>query len=279
MFAKAFIVAASFLVEQRSPTPRAPGLAVAPKAPPAVTAPAGTPPAPAPLADPVHIGPAGMPAAPGLAAGPTADELVAKVQAFYQNTGRFTAKFRQDYTNKAGFPSPPKDGKIYVKKPGKMRWDYKGKSSPIRSSYLTDGSNAWLVEYDNHQYGKQKLTENTAPVAITFLSGKGDLRTEFKAEVDRNSQYGGKTDYVLKLTPKKPSAQFKILYLVVDPGNYRVKQSIVVEGNGNVNHFMFYEPDFAKDLPDSLFWVNEGELKKAGWRQLAKEPAPAPENP
>jgi len=83
---------------------------------------------------------------------------------------------------------------------------------------------------------------------------------------------------VLKLTPKTPSTQFKTLFLVVDPGNFRVKQSIVLEGNGNVNHFMFYEPDFSKDLPDSLFWVNEAELKKAGWRQLAKE-QPQPEQP
>ena len=34
--------------------------------------------------------------------------------------------------------------------------------------------------------------------------------------------YGGKTDHVLKLTPKAPSAQYKLLYLVVDPGTSRV---------------------------------------------------------
>jgi len=125
MFAKAFIVAATFLVEQRSPAHKVPALVVAPKVPAPVTAPG-----PAPIADPVHIGPAGMPAAPSVN-GPSADELVTKVQSFYQSTNRFTAKFRQDYTNKAGFDTPAKDGKMYVKKPGKMRWDYKGKGIPI----------------------------------------------------------------------------------------------------------------------------------------------------
>jgi outer membrane lipoprotein carrier protein len=268
MFAKAFIVAATFLAEQRS-------AATAPKTP-VVAVPAPTPvpvPAPAPIVDPVHIGPAGAPAAPALT-GPTAADLVAKVQSFYQNTTRFSAKFRQNYTNKAGFGSKVKDGKIYVKKPGRMRWDYKGNSSPIRASYLTDGTNAWMVEYDNKQYFRDKISESTAPVAITFLSGKGDLRTEFTAELDTTNKYGGKTDHVLKLTPKKPSAQYKQLFLVVDPGNFRVKQSIVVEGNGNVNHFTFFEPDFSKELADSLFSVNEGELKKQGYRLIAKQQNP-----
>ena len=236
MFAKAFIVAATFLVEQASP--------------------------------------ATIPAAPlTVAAGPSAAELVTKVQSFYQSTGKFTAKFRQNYTNKAGFNTEPKDGRIYVKKPGKMRWDYKGKSSPVRASYLTDGTNAWMVEYDNKQFGRQALTENTAPVAITFLSGKGDLAREFNAFIEPNSKYS-KTDHVLKLIPKKVSAQYKELYLVVDPVNFRVKQSIVIEGNGNVNHFMFFEPDFSKELPDGWFWVNESELKKQGFRVLSKKAQP-----
>jgi outer membrane lipoprotein-sorting protein len=268
MFAKAFIVAATLLAEQRSAAtaPKPPVLAV-----PAPVTPAA--PAPAPIADPVHIGPAGVPAAPALT-GPTANDLVTKVQSFYQSTTRFSAKFRQNYTNKAGFGTTPKDGKIYVKKPGKMRWDYKGKSSPISDSYLTDGTTAWLVEYNNKQWYRTKMSDKTDAVAITFLSGKGDLRTEFTAEIDTTNKYGGKTDHVLKLTPKKPSASYKQLFLVVDPGNFRVKQSIVVEGNGNVNHFTFYEPDFSKDLADTLFSVNEAELKKQGYRQIDKPKTP-----
>lgn len=208
----------------------------------------------------------------------TATELAAALQRKYDGIKDFSADFAHAYEGGVLKKKITERGHLVVKKPGKMRWDYKGKGIPIVSSYLTDGTNAWLVEYNNHQYGKKKLSETTDTVALTFLSGRGDLRKDFTPEIDHTSKYGGKSDYVLKLTPKTPSTQFKTLFLVVDPGNFRVKQSIVLEGNGNVNHFMFYEPDFSKDLPDSLFWVNEAELKKAGWRQLAKE-QPQPEQP
>jgi outer membrane lipoprotein-sorting protein len=98
-------------------------------------------------------------------------------------------------------------------------------------------------------------------VAITFLYGKGDLRRDFTATLDGSGTYGTKSDYVLELVPKKPSAQYKTLFLVVDPGNFRVKQSIVVEASGNTNHFKFFEPNTDKQVKDSWFFFNEKKFK------------------
>ena len=50
--------------------------------------------------------------------------LVDRVQAFYEKTQDFTAKFKQDYTYKAFQRTQSSSGQVTFKKPGLMRWEY-----------------------------------------------------------------------------------------------------------------------------------------------------------
>ena len=185
-----------------------------------------------------------------------AGQVVSKVQLFYTDNQQLTALFRQTYTNATFGKKSVSDGKVWIKKPGKMRWDYQGKRIKVKKSFISDGSTLWAIEHDNKQVFKQNLGENMLPVAVTFLYGKGDLSRDFEAVLDSSAKYGKSSDYVLSLTPRVPSAQYKKLYLVVDPGNFRVKQSIVIEASGNVNHFRFFNPDTKRPVKDSWFVVN-----------------------
>ncbi len=128
----------------------------------------------------------------------------------------------------------------------------------------------------------KSLQQDLMPVAVTFLYGKGDLKGEFNAEIDTKSSYGGKGDYVLKLTPKKPSAQYKSLYLVADPTQFRVKESVIVDSSSNINHFQFYAPDFAKPI-DAIKTFEFDDKSVPNYRvingdgpQKPDEPTPAP---
>ena len=56
------------------------------------------------------------------AAGPTAEEVGAKVQAFYDSTKTFRAKFKQKYTIKVQGVKKVSTGKVTFEKPGKMSW-------------------------------------------------------------------------------------------------------------------------------------------------------------
>lgn len=199
---------------------------------------------------------------------PTADRIVTAVQKFYQQTPHLSAKFRQTTVN-ATFGIPKQnDGRVYLKRPGKMRWDYVSKRDPnqIAKSELSDGKTIWVVFNTSKQYYTQSLEGSALPVAVTFLTGKGDLRKEFDAGIERSGKYGAPGDYVLVLKPKKPSAQFKELYLVVDPSNYRVKESIVVNAAGDLNKFQFFEPNMKKAIPDTLFVFNPRAVR--GFRQI-----------
>jgi hypothetical protein len=211
MFAKAFIVAATFLVEQASP-------ATAPKATPVVAPAAPALPHPAaPLVDPASIGPATGPAALlTVADGPSA-ELVAKVQSFYQSTGS-SPPSSAEYTNRP--VSTPAEGRRIVK-PGRCAGTTRA-VEPGRAS-TSDRRDRWMVEYDTKQFARQALSENTAPVAMPSCPA-GDRR-EFTAFIERTSKYP------VRPRPQahpKPSAHTRAV-----PGrrsaNFR-PQSIVISG-------------------------------------------------
>lgn len=190
---------------------------------------------------------------------PTA--VVERVQAFYVDTRQLTALFRQTYTNTTFGKKSVSDGKLWIKKPGKMRWDYRGKQRKVNKSFISDGVTLWAVEHDNKQVFKKSIEDDLLPVAITFLYGKGDLARDFQAALDTSGKYGKQSDYVLELTPRAPSAQYKTLYLVVDPADFRVKESIVIEASGNTNHFRFFSPDIKAPVKDSWFVFNEKQFR------------------
>ena len=203
-----------------------------------------------------------------------ADKIVKGVQEFYKTTEHLSAKFRQNVVNKTfGLPSM-NDGKVYLKKPGKMRWDYfsKRNKTQVTRSQMSDGKTIWAVDKNGKWYYRQSLDKSALPVAVTFLTGKGDLGKEFNARLLTGSKYGTASDKVLELTPKKPSAQFKTLVLVVDPSNFRVKKSIVTSATGDTNEFSFYEPDTAKAVDDKIFVFNPAAAK--GFREIKAEDAP-----
>lgn len=194
----------------------------------------------------------------------TASTVIDNVQKFYRDIKRVTAVFRQTVRISTFGTSKTSDGSVWLMKPGKMRWDYVEKKKDVvrvKKSFISNGTNLYVVEHDNKQVLKKNLAQDLMPLAVTFLYGKGDLKAEFNAELDANSSYGGKGDIVVKLTPKKPSAQYKNLILVVDPVQYRVKQSVIVDASDNINHFQFFSPDFEKPMKDSWFEFNEASVK------------------
>lgn len=194
----------------------------------------------------------------------TATAVIDNVQTFYKDVKRVTALFRQTVHISTFGTTKTSDGAVWLEKPGKMRWDYLEKKKDVvrvKKSFISNGASLYVVEHDNKQVLKKNLQQDLMPVAVSFLFGKGDLKQEFNAELDPTAGYGGKDDLVVKLTPKRPSAQYKALILVVDPVQFRVKESVIIDTASNTNHFQFYSPDFEKPIKDSWFEFNDASLK------------------
>ncbi|MBE7452365.1 MAG: outer membrane lipoprotein carrier protein LolA [Kofleriaceae bacterium] len=98
------------------------------------------------------------------------------------------------------------DGQLWIRKPGKMRWDYYGKKQKdkplaIAKHFISNGTYLYVVDRENKQVIKKDLQKNLLPTAVTFLYGKGDPAADFTPAIDKSGTYGAKSDHVLKLTP------------------------------------------------------------------------------
>lgn len=173
--------------------------------------------------------------------------VVAEVQKRYDGAADFRARFTQTLTSAALARKTNSSGEVTFKKPGRMRWDYE---KPDKSSYITDGGTLWLYEPDDKQAFKQDLKTSQLPAALSFLTGKGKLANEFDI-VFAAGKVGA--DYVLSLSPKTPQAQVKTMQFVVDPRTFDVRESVITDGQGNVNDLTFADIRVNTHVPDALF--------------------------
>jgi outer membrane lipoprotein carrier protein len=211
-----------------------------------------------------HVISAPVLAQAGAVAPVQAADAVDKIQKFYAEIKQVSALFRQSVTYDTFGSTKTSDGSLFIQKPGKMRWDYVEKKKDkvvTKKSFISNGSYLYMVEHDNKQVVKKNLQNDLMPVAVSFLYGKGDLKAEFNATLDTSGKYGTKEDVVLKLVPKKPSAQYKALHLVASTKDFHVSQSIIIDSSNNVNHFRFFTPDFTKPIKDTWFEFDEKSVK------------------
>jgi outer membrane lipoprotein carrier protein len=195
---------------------------------------------------------AAAPAAPSPAASkPEAlPQVIQRLQKRYESASDYRAKFTQKYTYAATGRERTSTGELLVKKPGRMRWNYE---APEPQMYLASEGTLWVYEPEAKQAFRQDLKASQLPAAVSFLMGKGKLSDEFDISLAKELPYGEPADHRLALKPKQPQSTFKAIYLVVDPKTYLVRQSVLINTQGDVNAIAFSEVKINTKLADSLF--------------------------
>src|SRR6476646_345215 len=115
-------------------------------------------------------------ALPSLAISQELDQGVAGVDATYGKINDLRAEFTQSAYNRSLGQDIKAEGIVYLKKGGKMRWDYK---SPSPQQIVSDGSSLWVYTPELNQVNKGNAPKALAGPAGSFLSGLGKLREEF----------------------------------------------------------------------------------------------------
>ncbi len=179
---------------------------------------------------------------------PPVKDVIAKMQAFYVKTKDLKGPFKQVFTDALYNRERTSWGYFYVKKPGMMRWNY---VKPEKKSFIADGKELWVYEPEDKQAFRNPLNTTNLSTGLTFLLGTGDLNKEFEASY-ATEKLGAPGDLVIKLTPRKPTAQYKHIILVVKPGDYTVTESMVV-GKNNANHLIFTKLELNTKVPRSQF--------------------------
>lgn len=184
-------------------------------------------------------------------AGMSADAVAERVQQFYKKTDDYHADFKQTYEDVAAGDKKISQGKVYFKKPGKMRWDYYNKGAKSRDKVLvSDGSSFWIYEYEFKQVFKKCLADSQLPTSLKFLMGQGDLLKEFNASFGRSST---PERPVLDLIPKVPTSKYTRLVFELNPTTFQVRQTTIFDPYGNTNKIEFIDAQINKNLPDSGF--------------------------
>ncbi len=184
-------------------------------------------------------------------AGMSAEDVARRVQQFYKKTNDYHAHFNQTYTDVAAGSSKKSHGRVYFKKPGKMRWDYYKNDGTGREKVLvSDGASFWIYEYQFKQVFKKCLAESQLPTSLKFLMGQGDLLKEFNVSFDKRSTA---RKPVLDLVPKKPTAKYTKLVFELDPKTFQVDKTTIYDPYGNTNEIEFSKARINKNLPDSGF--------------------------
>jgi len=194
--------------------------------------------------------PAAPASAPGAASRLEVKAVAAEVQKRYDSAADFRARFTQTLTSVAMGRKTNSSGEVMFKKPGRMRWDYE---KPDKSSYISDGNVLWLYEPDDKQAFKQDLKTSQLPAALAFLTGKGKLATEFDITYAAKTGYGTPADYVLSLSPKTAQPQVKTILFIVDAKTFDVRESVITDGQSNINDLTFSDIRVNTRLPDTQF--------------------------
>src|SRR5512137_2339195 len=140
-----------------------------------------------------------------LSAQPDPAALAQRVQAFYERTRDLDARFTQTYTYAKLGRSQVSSGRVRVKKPGMMRWDYE---RPTPKTIAVKGKR--LVQYEpeeNQAFVDERFDASAMSAAITFLVGTGDLAKEFDFAIDGAG--------ALVLRPREPDPRVATIVLVV----------------------------------------------------------------
>ena len=178
----------------------------------------------------------------------SAATVVARVQKYYDATRDLRAKFEQQLDSPSRAPSKA-SGELWLKKPGKMRWDY---ATPEKKLMVSDGSTLWVYQPDDEQAYKQDLRGNALPAQVSFLLGEGKLDKEFDASLTKIDGVGP-DELALKMVPKVGTTAYRYLVFVVDAKSGQVKQTIIYGQDGSTNKLSFVDVQQNKGVDDGKF--------------------------
>ena len=183
-----------------------------------------------------------------------ASDVLVMVQAFYDGTADLEAKFKQTYWNPTYGEAKKTSGKLKLKKPGKMVWDY---GDGQDADYYANGDTLWMVEHDTRQVIKTDVSGNSeVNAALKFLFGGQQLTREFQvryAKTDKLDRYGDEDHYVLELKPKAQNKHYKGLVLMVHATTGRVDSFVVYNTDGSSNYFQLRSIKTNVGMSDKLF--------------------------
>ena len=190
-------------------------------------------------------------AAPASAQTVSLDDAVRGVEGAYGKMTDLKADFTQTAFNKSLNQTIPAAGKVFLKKGGKLRWEY---TEPTPQQIVSDGKTIWIYTPQLNQVNTGPAPEALAGPAGSFLSGLGKLREHFSVRFLNPAQpKDADGNVVLDLTPKQPLPTLTRLILSFDPNGWQVRKAVIFDQFENTVTMQFAKLAINSGLEDKLF--------------------------
>ena len=181
----------------------------------------------------------------------TLDEAVSALEQAQRRVTDLKAPFRQSAHNKVMNQTIDARGTLYLKKPGRLRWEYQ---TPTPQEIVSDGARLWIYTPELKQVNVSAAPAVLAGPAGSFLQGLGQVREHFDVRFLNPAQ---PTDaeglVILDLTPKRPQPLMARLIVSIDPKTWLVRQAVVYDELGNTVTVRFGDTVVNSGLADALF--------------------------
>jgi len=180
----------------------------------------------------------------------TAQEVVSAVETTYKEIDTLQADFVQ-ISRSVAMGELRQEGRVQVKRPRKMRWDF---HKPSKSAFVTDGTQMWVWSAESNQVIlSQELADSSGQLQLLDdLSKLGEL---FEVQLEGSND----TTYTLALTPKTP-ASFKKLRLVFARKGMILERLVMVDSFDGEVELLFSSLQLSQEIPDGqfVFQIPEG---------------------
>ena len=187
---------------------------------------------------------------PVYSADPTAPELAAALQRHYETVRDFSADFRHTSKGVLGRETIER-GTLVVKKPGKMRFDYR---TPEEKLFVSDGTTMYQYIPDMKMVEVLNVPKtDDASTPVLFLSGRGNLVRDFTASFTDLPADMPKESRALKLVPRNAQVDYESLVLTVDARTLELRGLTALDGQGGMSSFVFSNLRENINPPDSRF--------------------------
>jgi len=195
-----------------------------------------------------------MLAGPAAAQAPAAqslDDVIKGLEGAYGRINDLKAEFNQNAFNKSLNQTIPATGVVYLKKGGKLRWEY---SDPTPQEIVSDGKTLWVYTPTLSQVNVGPAPEALSGPAGSFLSGLGRLREHFTVRFLNPAEPRDKDGNItLDLTPKQPLPTMSRLVLAVDPRSWEARRAVTYDQFENTVTMQFSKITVNTGLADKLF--------------------------
>lgn len=166
------------------------------------------------------------------------------VAAYFSDLNTFQASFEQTVVDSNGEQVQQSEGKVWIQKPGRFRWDYQ---TPYKQLIVADGKKLWTYDEDLQQATVKPVDDALSSTPAMLLSGFRPLSELMSWQSLGNDE--GKRWFTL--SPKQDDSAVEKVRLAFDKDQLAIIE--VSDSFGNQTRIVFTGITRNRELDPGLF--------------------------